>query len=175
MRKNYKWILSVTLLTFIITILFSTLSDTLLNNASLLVGILIILLFILLGVLFDIIGVAVASATDKSFHAMASKKIKSTNTAKNLIKNSSKVASICNDVIGDICNIMSGTATVVVSNIVSNSYDMNGTVVLLVMTSIVASLTIGLKAIGKDIALNEREIIIMKVANIMNSKKWRVK
>ena len=116
------------------------------------------------------IGVAVASATDKSFHAMASKKVKSTNTAKNLIKNSSKVASICNDVIGDICNIMSGTATLVVSNNIAYNYDFNSTLVLLLMASLVASLTIGLKAWGKDIALKEKDIIIMRTAKILNKK-----
>lgn len=169
-EKRYKWILLVTIMTFFITILFSTLSDIVLSKSGIFVGLLTILIFILLGVIFDMIGVAVASATDKSFHAMASKKVKSTNTAKNLIKNSSKVASICNDVIGDICNIMSGTATLVVSNNIAYNYDFNSTLVLLLMASLVASLTIGLKAWGKDIALKEKDIIIMRTAKILNKK-----
>ncbi len=171
MKKNrYKWVLFVTFLSFTITIVFSILSDFVLSKTGLIIGIFIILAFVLLGVLFDMIGVAVASATDRSFHAMASKKIKSTDTAKNLIKNSAKVSSICNDVIGDVCNIMSGTATVVVSNNISTNYDLNHTVVLLIITSIVASLTIGLKAWGKDIALKQKDTIIMKTAKILNKK-----
>lgn len=171
MKNNrYRWVLFVTFLSFIITIVFSVLSDFILSKTGLVIGIIIILTFILLGVLFDMIGVAVASATDRSFHAMASKKVKSTGTAKNLIKNSSKVSSICNDVIGDVCNIMSGTATVVVSNNISTNYDLNHTIVLLIITSIVASLTIGLKAWGKDIALKQKDIIIMKTAKVLNRK-----
>ena len=170
-NKRFKWIITVTLLTFFITILFSILSDFILSGSGLIIGIITIMLFILLGVIFDMIGVAVASATDRSFHAMASKKVKSTGTAKTLIKNSSKVSSICNDVIGDICNIMSGTATVVVSNNISTNYDINITLVLLIVTSIVASLTIGLKAWGKDIALKEKDVIIMRAANFLNKKK----
>ncbi len=167
-NKRYKWILTVTLMSFIITLIFSVLSDVILLDTGLIVGITTILVFILLGVLFDIIGIAVASAEDKSFHAMASKKVKSTHTAKNLIKNSSKVSSICNDVIGDICNIMSGTATVVVASNISYNYGFNITIVMLLATSIVASLTIGLKAYGKDIALKQQDYIIMKLANIIN-------
>jgi CBS domain containing-hemolysin-like protein len=172
-NKRFKWILTVTILTFFLTILFSILSDFILSKTGLIIGIITILVFILLGVVFDMIGVAVASATDRSFHAMASKKVKSTGTAKNLIKNSSKVSSICNDVIGDICNIMSGTATVVVSNNIAINYSFNLTIVLLIVTSIVASLTIGLKAWGKDFALKEKDIIIMKTANILSKKKTR--
>lgn len=171
MNKRYKWILTVTILSFIITILFSILSDVILTKTGLIIGIITIFIFILLGVLFDMIGIAVASATDRSFHAMASKKVKSTKTAKNLIKNSSKVSSICNDVIGDICNIMSGTATVVVSTNIATNYSFNQTITLLLLTSIVAALTIGLKAYGKDIALKNKDYIIMRTSNVLNRKK----
>lgn len=171
MNKRYKWILSVTILSFIITIIFSILSDVILTKTGLIVGIITIFIFILLGVLFDMIGIAVASATDRSFHAMAAKKVKSTKTAKHLIKNSSKVSSICNDVIGDICNIMSGTATVVVSTNIATNYNFNQTITLLLLTSIVAALTIGLKAYGKDIALKNKDYIIMKTSKVLNRKK----
>lgn len=171
MNKKYKWILTVTILSFIITIIFSLLSDLILTKTSLIIGIITIFIFILLGVLFDMIGIAVASATDRSFHAMASKKVKSTSTAKHLIKNSSKVSSICNDVIGDICNIMSGTATVVVASNISVFYKLNQNITMLLMASIVAALTIGLKAYGKDIALKNKDYIIMKTSKVLNRKK----
>ncbi len=168
MKKRYNWILTVTIISFIITIIFSILSDYILSKTGLILGIITIFVFIFIGVLFDIIGIAVASATDRSFHAMASKKVKSTNTAKKLIKNSSKVSSICNDVIGDICNIMSGTATVIVASNISSNFGYNHTITLLLITSIVASFTIGLKAYGKDIALKNKDFIIMKVSKILN-------
>ena len=119
MKKNIKWIMTVTLLAFFITILFTLISSSLLENVNILVGIIIIVIFILLGVIFDIIGVAVASSDPEPFHAMASKKIHGANTAKRMLKNAEKVSSFCNDVIGDICGIMSGSAGLIVATSIS--------------------------------------------------------
>ena len=171
MKKN-AWIFKLILLTFIITIIFSILSDLVLSNTGIIVGIILISIFIFLGVLFDMIGIAVAGATDKSFHAMASKtKNKSIQTAKILIKNSSKVSAICNDVIGDIFNILSGTAAVVIATNISKTNNFNHTITLLIITSLVAALTIGGKAFGKDIAINNKDVIIMKVSTIISKIK----
>lgn len=167
MKKN-SWIFILIILTFIITITLSVLSDLILSNTGLVIGIILIFLFVFLGVLFDMIGIAVAGATDRSFHAMASKtKHNSINTAKSLIKNSSKVSAVCNDVIGDICNIMSGSTVVVIAANISSMYNFNFTVSLLIITSFVAAITIGGKAYGKDIAINNKDAIIMRVSTII--------
>lgn len=171
MKKN-AWIFKLILLTFIITIIFSILSDIVLSNTGIIIGIILISIFIFLGVIFDMIGIAVAGATDKSFHAMASKtKNKSIQTAKKLIKNSSKVSAVCNDVIGDIFNILSGTATVIISESIANMYNLNHTITLLIFTSFVAAITIGGKAYGKDIAINNKDSIIIKVSTIITKIK----
>ena len=44
------------------------------------------------------------------YHAMSSKKIKGAKKAVSFKKNADKVSSFCNDVIGDICGIISGSA-----------------------------------------------------------------
>ena len=171
MKKN-AWIFKLIILTFIITIIFSVLSDLVLSNTGIIIGIVLIFLFVFIGVIFDMIGIAVAGATDRSFHAMASKtKHSSIDTAKKLIKNSSKVSAVCNDVIGDICNIMSGTAAVVISVEIAAIYSLNFTVSLLIITSFVAAITIGGKAFGKDIAINNKDEIIMKVAMVISKIK----
>ena len=167
-NKNTKWILIITLLAFLITIIFSLGSQFLLEDVSIVFGVIIILLFILIGVVFDIIGVAVQSSDTVPFHAMASKKIKNAKTAKKMLKNSDKVSSFCNDVIGDICNIISGSAGIVVATNISVKLDINLTIVTLIITSIIASLTIGGKAIGKGIAVNKSEYIVTNVTKIMN-------
>ena len=105
MKRDYKWIFTITLLGFLITILFTLGSQSILKDVNIVVGIIIILVFIILGVLFDIIGVAVQSSEEQSFHAMASKKVKGAKTANKMLQNSDKVSSFCNDVIGDICGI----------------------------------------------------------------------
>lgn len=169
MNKDIRWIIRITLIAFIITILFSLGSQMILKDVNIIIGILVILLFIFIGVIFDIIGVAVQSATSTPFHAMASKKVKSAKTAKKMLKNSAKVSSFCNDVIGDICNIISGSAGVVISSAISNKFNFDITITTLLITSLIAALTIGGKAMGKSIAVNKSEYILTKVTKFMNT------
>ena len=122
---------------------------------------------IFIGVIFDIIGVAVQSSDTVPFHSMASKKIKTARTAKKMIENSAKVSSFCNDVIGDICGIISGSAATVVSASIAVKMNVNPTISTLLVTSLVAALTIGGKAIGKGIAVSKSEYIITKVTKVM--------
>lgn len=168
MKKNIRWIITITLLAFFITILFTLISSSLLENVNLLVGIIIISVFILLGVLFDIIGVAVATSDPEPFHAMASRKVNGASTAKRMLKNADKVSSFCNDVIGDICNIISGSAGLVVATSISLRYNCSLTITTLMVTSIIAALTIGGKAMGKGFSIKESEYIVKKVTKVIN-------
>lgn len=167
MKKELKWALFITVLAFIITVFFSSISQFLLNDITTIVGIIIIIMFIVIGVLFDIIGVAVQSSNEEPFHAMASKKIKGAVRAKKMIKNAARVSSFCNDVIGDICNIITGSSTMIVAGNLALKYDWNFGIVTLVFTGIVASLTIGGKALGKEIAVKNSEKIIHTVSKII--------
>ena len=168
MKRDFKWIITITVLSFIITLLFSFGSNTLLRNVSLVLGIIIILLFVLLGIIFDIIGVAVQSSKEVTFHAMASKKIRGAKTAKKMLANSDKVSSFCNDVIGDICNIISGSAGLVVAIQISHRFDLKESIVILLVSSLIAALTIGGKAIGKGYAVKKSEFIVSKVTKLIN-------
>ena len=70
--------------------------------------------FIGLGILFDIIGVAVTAADPRPFHSMAAHKEPGAKEALMLLRNAGRVSSVCNDVVGDICGIVSGTTTAVI-------------------------------------------------------------
>lgn len=171
MKENKKWILTITCLAFFITIIFSLGAQFLLEDVNIFLGIIIILLFILIGVIFDIIGVAVQSSDAVPFHAMASKKVKSAKTAKKMLENSAKVSSFCNDVIGDICNIISGSAVAVVSVTIASKLDVDETIPTLLVTSVVAAFTIGGKALGKGFAVSKSEYIVTRVTKLMHSFK----
>lgn len=168
MKRDIRWIITITILSFIITLIFSFGSNTLLENVNLIIGVIIIFIFIILGIIFDIIGVAVQSSKEVAFHAMASKKVKGAKTAKKMLANSDKVSSFCNDVIGDICNIISGSAGLVVALEIANRFNIKTTLVTLLMASLIASLTIGGKALGKGYAVNQSEYIVSKVTKILN-------
>ena len=56
---NWKWIGTIFLFAFLLSVSLSFLSETTIKQATLPISILITLFFIFLGILFDIIGVAV--------------------------------------------------------------------------------------------------------------------
>ncbi len=97
------WAIKVTILSFILSIIFAYISDKAVSNLSVIPAIIILIVVILIGVIFDIIGVAVTVADESELHARATKKVKGAKESIKLIRNSAKVANICADVIGDIC------------------------------------------------------------------------
>ena len=89
-------------------------------------------------------------------------------------KNSEKASSFCNDVIGDICGIVSGSAGVALAAILSSSNNFDMFITTLIITAIIAALTIGGKAIGKATAINKSTVILYefsKVASLFLSGK----
>lgn len=177
MRKNKKnsknfWIIKIILVAFIISVVFSFISETAIPNVNIILGIILTLVFIIIGVLFDMIGLAVASADESVFNSMASKKVKGAKMAVKLKKNADKVSSFCNDVVGDICGIISGsTGAVIASKISSNG--LNSLVVTIITMGIISALTIGGKAMEKSIAINKSDKILYTFAKVLSIFKGR--
>lgn len=167
LKADYKWIITITITAFIITFFMSIFSESALRDISLPLSILIVLIFIILGIIFDMIGISVTVADKKVFHSMAAKKVSGAKLALKLIDNNSKVSSFCNDVIGDICGILSGTAAGTIGILLASKLKLNIFTVTLVTTSLIAALTIGGKALGKSIAINHSNSILYKFARII--------
>ena len=173
-KTDFKWVFVVTILAFIISILMTLFSTIALENVSLLIAILITFLFILLGIVFDIIGVAVTSGDEVAFHSMSARKVKGGKIGVKLLKNTEKVSSVCCDVVGDVCGIVSGTSGVVIVSLIIKLTDINELLVSLLVTGLISSLTIGGKALGKGLAINNsKEIVTMvsKILTMFRSKK----
>jgi len=164
---NYNWIIKITTITFCISLIFSLMSETIIPSVNIVISILLLLIFIGLGILFDIIGVSITVADPKTFNSMAAKSVRGAKLAVKLIKNAEKVSSFCNDVIGDICGIISGSTAASIAIMISSKFNCNILVVSLIITSLVASITIGGKAIGKGIAINRSNYIIFKFSSIL--------
>ena len=156
---NYNWIIKITLLTFVISLLFTTFSEIVIPNVNVVIGILLLIIFILLGIIFDMIGVSVTAADIVPFNSMNSRKIKGADIAVTFKKNADKVSSFCNDVVGDICGIVSGSAGSIIALSIANAFKFNKFYVMLIVTALVASLTIGGKALGKSFAINKKSKI----------------
>ena len=119
------------------------------------------------------IGVAVQSADEAPFHSMNSRKVKGAKEASNFIKNADKFSSFCNDVIGDICGIISGTAGSIIALSIAKKYNLDNILVTLFITGLISALTIGGKAIGKKIALKKGDKIVHTLAKILDKFKKR--
>ena len=173
-KKKNNWPLIVTILAFFISLLFSFISESIMPKVGIIIGIIILIIFILIGIMFDMIGVAVTSSNEEPLHAMSSKKIKGAKKAVSFKKNADKVSSFCNDVIGDICGIISGSAGVTVAIGLSNRFNLNLFLTSLIVTALIAAFTIGGKAFCKKIALlNSHKIVYMtaKIISKLEKKK----
>ncbi len=167
LKADYKWIVTITLTAFMITFIMSIFSESALKDINLTLSILIVLIFIVLGIVFDMVGISVTVADKKVFHSMAAKKVSGAKTALKLIANNSKVSSFCNDVIGDNCGILSYTSAGTIAILLANKLNFNIFYVSLIITSIIAALTIGGKALGKSIAINHSNNILYKFSCII--------
>ena len=98
---------------------------------------------------------------------MNSRKIKGADVAVLFKKNANKVSSFCNDVIGDICGIVSGSLGAMISIYLSSITNINVIYVSLFISSLISSLTVGGKAIGKRYATKNSDQIIFIVAKIL--------
>lgn len=167
-NKQIKWVTTIFLVTILISGTISFFSDILMENSSMAVAFLILLAIIFIGIVFDIIGMAVATADEKPFHAMAARKVPGARAAISLLRNAERVSSICNDVVGDICGVVSGSASATIAAQILRNFDFSWPlVVTLLMSALCAGLTVGGKAIGKSIAVNSCTQIVHTVGKII--------
>ena len=167
--SHARWVIRVSLIAVALSAAMSLCSGAVLEDAGYVTATLILLLFIALGILFDIIGVAVTAANPKPFNSMAAHRVKGAKEALYLIRNAEKVASFCNDVVGDICGIVSGSTAAVI--VVELQRDLSTTSILIsiAVTALISGITIGGKALGKSMAINDCTKVVYRVARIMNA------
>ena len=167
-KVDVRWVILISSLSFIISLIFSFVGETIIPNANIFISSMLVFIFIFLGILFDMIGISVTVADLKTFNSMATKKVKGANLAVRLIMKADKVSSFCNDVIGDICGIISGSTGVSIAIIIANKFNLSLLLVTLLITAVIAALTIGGKAIGKSFAINKSNIILFRFVKFLS-------
>ena len=167
-KPDWKWITTIFGTTIGISAAMSLISNEMLSGSSMVTSFAVLLVIIFIGVVFDIIGVAVTAADEKPFHSMASKKIPEAATAIRMLRRAERVSSFCNDVVGDICGVISGSASAVIAaRAVLGMQPVLSSIVQLLMSACVAGLTVGGKAFGKAIAMNNSTLIIHTAARVI--------
>ena len=167
-NKTIRWVVTIFFVTILVSGTISFASDLIMANSSMLVAFIILLAIILIGIVFDVIGVAVTSADEKPFHSMAARKVPGAQESIRLLRNAERVSSICNDVVGDICGVVSGSASATIAVQVLNNFELTlESFVPLLMSALVAGLTVGGKAVGKTFAVHSCTKIVHGVGKLV--------
>jgi CBS domain containing-hemolysin-like protein len=158
----------IALLTFTISLFISY---TFQFSLALWVSGLILLVILLTGIIFDIIGTAATAASEVPFHAMGADKIKGSKQAIYLIRHADKVASFCNDVVGDISGTINGaivaSISVILAKMVKLYLMLPDELIGATAIALIAALTVGGKSLGKSYAINNANQIIFFVGKLL--------
>lgn len=167
-RSYWRWVVQIFLMSVALSAILSFASGTALSGAGYAVAALVLVLFVALGIVFDIIGVAVTAADPKPFHSMASHRERGAKEALLLLRNAEKVSSFCNDVVGDICGIVSGSTAAVIVVELKESFNTQSILVSIGVTALISGLTIGGKALGKKLAMNKSTGVVLSAAKLLH-------
>ena len=156
------WVIEVFFLTLFLSAAISAVSDAVISDAELWLALCVLAFLIFLGVLFDMVGVAVTGADSAPFVAMASRKVRGAKQSILILKNAERVASFCNDVIGDICGVVSGAAGATITAILYTHMQGRISLVLLgvLVSAFVSAMTVSLKAWGKTVAMSKSKEVV---------------
>lgn len=167
-KVNYFWILTITIITFILAIVLGFLSIVFMERVSLFGASAIVLLIVFIGIFFDLLGIAVTAATETPFHSMAASKVRGAKESITLIRNAGAVANFFNDVIGDISGIISGSASAAIIIKLNETVTVESTAASIILTAIIAGITVGGKAMGKEVALRHANHIVYRIGFLLS-------
>lgn len=168
--KWWVWPVKILVIAVFLSLSFSVLSEMLLSSVGIAISVLVIVLLLAVGIISDMIGVASTACSIEPFAAMRSRKVKGAKLAMSLVKNSEKVASICNDVVGDICGILSGAAgaSIAVKFVSENMGNSLQILIAGAVSAVIAGLTIFGKAVCKKYAIDNSTKIILGVGKCLS-------
>ncbi len=163
------WVLKTAVITFFLAIGMSLIGETVLQRLSIPVAVFVLLLIIGVGILFDIIGIAITATTEAPLSAMASRRIRGAKQAVRLVKNADIMANFCNDVVGDICGIVSGAAGAAISGrLILGADSTTALIVGIVISALIAVMTVSGKAMGKRVAMRYSADIVLATGKVMS-------
>ncbi len=168
-KFNYLWVIVISIVTFFVAIVLGYASLVMMDKLSLFGAIIILLLIVFMGIFFDLLGIAVTAATETPFHSMAASKVIGAKYSIKIIRNAGAVANFFNDVIGDIAGIISGSATAAIIIKMNETMTLERTLASILLTAMIASITVGGKAIGKEIALRHANYIVYQIGRIVTT------
>ena len=167
-KKRNLWAIKITIVTLFLSAFISYLTEITSSAGNIAVTVILLFFIILAGIVADGIGVAVTSCDITPIVSMASKKVYGAKTAMWLVKNNEKVSNVCNDVVGDIISIISGSCgTVIVIAITVNLDETWQQWLSIGVSALISAVMVGGKAFLKNIAISRSKEFVMLVARIV--------
>ena len=167
-KINYKWVITITIITFFVAIVLGYASLVMRDLLSLVCAVAILFVIVFMGIFFDLLGIAVTAANEIPFHSMAASRVKGARESILIIRNAGAVANFFNDVIGDIAGIISGSASAAIIIKMNLEEGAGSTLASIILTAVIAAVTVGGKAVGKEIALRHANYIVYRIGQIMS-------
>jgi len=167
-KTNTKWVIKIVLISLVASIVFTLASTEILGNTGYIMSFTILAIFIIVGIVFDVIGIAVTAAYEAPFNSMATRRQRGASEALKLIKNANKVTCYCNDVIGDVTGIISGTTAALIAARLMDGFNSESIWFPVIISAVVTGLTVGGKAVGKTLAFNKSTEIVLKAGQLLN-------
>jgi hypothetical protein len=159
-KKRNLWAIKITFVTLILSLVFSFITEITASKANIIIAMSLLLLLVIINIVFDGIGIAAASCELSPLLSMAARKVPGAKIAVILVKNAEKVSNICADVIGDICGIVSGACSITI--IAKIAFDNpQAWIFNIILSSLVAAVTVGGKAFIKKVAIKNSKELIM--------------
>jgi len=162
------WIIKISVISLIISLLLSLFSDYILTKSNIVFALLLLIIFMGLNIFSDMIGLAITSCQVSKLN---SKKMPDDVYEKCilLIKNSDKVSSILCDMIGDVCGVLCGVSSTMITIILSKVciFKFLGLFLGAIVSSFIVALTVFLKAIAKNYAVRNSSSIVVKSSKFL--------
>ena len=167
-KTNIKWLIKIIIISLIASVVFTLASTEILGRTGYVMSFAILAVFIIVGIVFDVVGIAVTAASEAPFNSMATRRQRGAAEALRLIKNANRVTCYCNDVIGDVTGIVSGTTAALIAARLMEGFNTESLMFPVIISAVVTGLTVGGKAIGKTFAFNKSTEIVHFVGRTLN-------
>ncbi len=162
------WAIKIFFISLILAAAFSVVAEYFTQGLSLFAAFCVLILIVAMGVFSDLVGVAFATCDQKPFISMSAKKVKNAKVCLSLLKKADIVSNFCNDVIGDICGIVSGAAGAAIAiKVYMAGVPFSEYVVSIILSSFIAGATVAGKALGKGYAMKKNKEIVSFIGMII--------
>ncbi len=169
MQSRWRAVLTLASITFIVSTVLNLGSNSVLAFMPITASLALLLFIILIGVLFDILGVAATAGEEAPFHAMASKKVPGAKRAIWLVRHADGVSTFCNDLVGDVVGTLSGALGVaILLQLRANAQRLPEALANTLMVALIAAVTVGGKALGKNMAITKSTTILLITGKILH-------